>query len=252
MPQHKVRVLFLCTGNSARSLMAEAVLRHLGGERFDVFSAGTEPQGVDARTVEALTAASIPSAGLHSKALGAFVGHAFDFVIALCDEAWQHCPSWPGSGHVLNWGFSDPKTDPDPRAFSRTLSAMAERIRLFIEVNRKVRPLHSTLTADHFYKCLADELRLKILMLIKRHDELCVCDLTDALEASQPKVSRHLALLRNAGMLSDRRQGQWVYYRLHPALPQWMDEVITLTTHANAALIQDCQQRLRQQPCKPD
>lgn len=249
MPDKKLRVLFLCTGNSARSLMAEALLRHHGGERFEVLSAGTDPQGVDPRTLAALAAAGVNSAGLRSKAMDTYAGQPFDFVIALCDKAWQRCPSWPGSGHVLDWGFTDPKSDPDPRAFSRMLSAIAERIRLFIEVNSKARPLYSELTAENFYKCLADELRLKTLMLIARHDELCVCDLTDALAQSQPKVSRHLAQLRKAGVLSDRRQGQWVYYRLHPAMPAWMHDVITLTSDANPALIRDCEQRLHQRPC---
>jgi ArsR family transcriptional regulator len=72
-----------------------------------------------------------------------------------------------------------------------------------------------------FFKCLADETRLRCLILLHGREELCVCELTQALQMSQPKISRHLALLRACGLLQDRRQGAWVYYRLHPALPTW-------------------------------
>lgn len=249
MAQQKLSVLFLCTGNSARSQMAEALLRHHGSKRFDAFSAGTHPEGVDPRTLETLQAAGISSAGLTSKAVETYTDQHFDFVIALCDNAHQRCPYWPGSGHVLDWGFSDPKADPNPGGFARTLNAIEQRIRMFIEVNSKVRPLYSPLTATLFYKSLADELRLKMLLLIERHTELCVCDLTDALNESQPKVSRHLAQLRKSGVLSDRRQGQWVYYRLHPAMPAWMREVLSLTASANGMLIEDCLRNMTFQAC---
>lgn len=83
------------------------------------------------------------------------------------------------------------------------------------------------------FKCLADETRVRMVLLIEREQELCVCELTCAMGESQPKVSRHLALLRNNGLLADRRQGQWVYYRLHPQLPGWVREVLSLTGRAN-------------------
>lgn len=90
-----------------------------------------------------------------------------------------------------------------------------------------------------FYKCLADETRLRSLLLITHEGELCVCELTGALAVSQPKISRHLAQLRNCGLLQDRRQGQWVFYRLDPALPAWAKAVLNETLAANRALIED-------------
>ncbi len=78
-----------------------------------------------------------------------------------------------------------------------------------------------------FFKCLADETRLRCLILLQRRGELCVCELTQALQMSQPKISRHLALLRTCRLLQDRRQGAWVYYRLHPVLPDWALAVLT-------------------------
>jgi ArsR family transcriptional regulator len=78
-----------------------------------------------------------------------------------------------------------------------------------------------------FFKCLADETRLRCLILLQQRGELCVCELTQALQMSQPKISRHLALLRTCRLLQDRRQGAWVYYRLHPALPNWAMAVLS-------------------------
>lgn len=84
-----------------------------------------------------------------------------------------------------------------------------------------------------FYKCLADDTRLKALLLISQAGELCVCDIQDALALSQPKVSRHLAELRKSELVTDERRGKWVYYRLNPNLPSWAQQVLTLTAQNN-------------------
>jgi ArsR family transcriptional regulator len=72
-----------------------------------------------------------------------------------------------------------------------------------------------------FLRALADETRLRLVVLLHQETELCVCELTHALQTIQPKISRHLAILREQRILSDRRQGQWIYYRIHPDLPPW-------------------------------
>ncbi len=77
-----------------------------------------------------------------------------------------------------------------------------------------------------FFKLLSDETRFRCLVLIARQERLCVCELTHALEESQPKVSRHLAQLRQSGVLVDERQGQWVYYSISDQLPGWLNKVI--------------------------
>ncbi|WP_373630430.1 metalloregulator ArsR/SmtB family transcription factor [Klebsiella variicola] len=76
------------------------------------------------------------------------------------------------------------------------------------------------------FKNLADETRLGIVLLLKARGELCVCDLCTALAQSQPKISRHLAMLRESGLLLDRKQGKWVHYRLSPQMPAWSAQVI--------------------------
>lgn len=100
-----------------------------------------------------------------------------------------------------------------------------------------------------FYKSLAEETRLKSLLLIKKKERLCVCDLMNALQLSQPKVSRHLAELRKHGLVMDERCGKWVYYQLHPQLPEWMDQVLQLTLIQNPSLIAAELNKLRSQLC---
>ena len=79
-----------------------------------------------------------------------------------------------------------------------------------------------------FFKCLSDSTRLDILLLVIAKNNVCVCEITEQLDLSQPKISRHLALLRNLAILLDQRKGQWVYYRLNPDLPIWAVEVLNI------------------------
>lgn len=88
-----------------------------------------------------------------------------------------------------------------------------------------------------FFKCLADETRLKALLLIQQEGELCVCELVSALNVSQPKISRHLAQLRDCGLLIDRRQGQWIYYQINPELPDWSHDVLQISSQENTRFI---------------
>jgi len=103
-----------------------------------------------------------------------------------------------------------------------------------------------------FYKCLADQTRLSCLLLIAEQGELCVCELMHALVLSQPKISRHLAQLRTCGLLTDRRQGKWVFYRLDPTLAKWAYEVLALTLENNSSIVTDELQRLSDMQNRPD
>ena len=78
------------------------------------------------------------------------------------------------------------------------------------------------------FKCLSDPTRLDILKIILERQNVCVCEITEILQLSQPKISRHLALLRNLSILLDERKGQWVYYRLNPDLPEWVNAVLNV------------------------
>jgi len=102
------------------------------------------------------------------------------------------------------------------------------------------------------FKCLADETRVRLMLIITCEAELCVCDLTGALAESQPKVSRHLAQLRSCGLLEDRRQGQWVYYRLHPNLPDWVVEILQTTLVSNRQWLSQDLERLDKMGTRAD
>ena len=104
----KKRVLILCTGNSARSQMAEGLLRHMAGDRFDVESAGTIASFVRPRAIEAMAEIGIDISGHRSKSLDEFVGTPIDYVITVCDNANQSCPVFPGRALRIHWSFQDP------------------------------------------------------------------------------------------------------------------------------------------------
>ncbi len=88
--------------------------------------------------------------------------------------------------------------------------------------------------ANDFYQALSNESRLRCLVLLQLQGELCVCELTHALNLSQPMISRHLALLRDSDLVLDQRRGQWIYYRINAALPDWVRTVLQTTAQANA------------------
>jgi ArsR family transcriptional regulator len=87
---------------------------------------------------------------------------------------------------------------------------------------------------QQFFQLLSDDTRLRSLMLIQQEGELCVCELVHALGVIQPKVSRHLAILRDYGVVADRRSGQWIYYQIHPDLPDWARQVIDVAVNQDA------------------
>jgi arsenate reductase len=101
-------VLFLCTGNSARSQMAEGYLRHAAGDKYEALSAGVEPKGLDPLAVEAMREIGVDISMQQSKNAGVFLGTHISYVITVCDNARERCPIFPGAGKVLHWGFDDP------------------------------------------------------------------------------------------------------------------------------------------------
>ena len=110
------------------------------------------------------------------------------------------------------------------------------------------------LSPDSLFSSLANDTRLRCLMLLLRQGELCVCELTHALGISQPHVSRHLALLRESGLVADRRAGLWVYYRINPDLPDWVTSVLreTFSGVEKQPLFQSDARLLREMPNRPD
>ncbi|MDQ1559221.1 MAG: hypothetical protein QOD32_2281 [Pyrinomonadaceae bacterium] len=108
MTTEKKRVLILCTGNSARSQMAEGLLRHDGGGRFEVFSAGVSPSRVRPEAIEAMREVGVDISVQRSKSVEEFAGQAFDYVITVCDNAREQCPFFPDGTQRVHWSFDDP------------------------------------------------------------------------------------------------------------------------------------------------
>ena len=136
-PASPIRVLFVCTHNSARSQIAEALLGKLGGRRFEAHSAGTEATRVNPFAELVLTEAGIDWSQARSKVIDEFLGERFDYVVTVCDRANETCPYFPGSTHRLHWSLDDPSgtqgTDEDKlAAFRRTAGEVEDRLRPFI------------------------------------------------------------------------------------------------------------------------
>jgi protein-tyrosine-phosphatase len=138
-PDSAVRVLFLCTHNSARSQMAEAILRHRGGAAVEVSSAGSQPSHVHPMAARTLIELGLDTAGLHSKPLGPFAGDRFDYVITLCDVVREACPSWSGEPEQIHWSLPDPSLidaseEAALLAFRGTAIELFRRVRYFLAV----------------------------------------------------------------------------------------------------------------------
>jgi len=132
-----VRVLILCTGNSARSQMAEGLLREMGGDRFEVASAGVAPSFVRPEAIAVMREAGVDISGHQSKSVDEFINQEFDYVITVCDNANEQCPVFPGNTRRIHWSFDDPaavKGDEAQRltAFRRVRDEIRQRLQLFL------------------------------------------------------------------------------------------------------------------------
>jgi len=218
--------------------MAEAIFRQFAGDHFEVASAGTEPTRPEPEALAALDKLGVETGGLRSKALDEINLNSFDYVISLCDRARTECQNLCGDQHFIAWDFPDPVTSKKTDAFKKTAHELSERIKMLLLILRKKSDRPQLFDAPHeFFKIMADPLRLKMILMLQHHGELCVCQFVDATGMSQPKVSRHLAQLREYGLLADRKDQRWVYYRINPALQDWMATMIKTTAAYHTSLI---------------
>jgi arsenate reductase (thioredoxin) len=132
------RVLILCTGNSARSQMAEGLLRNMAGDRFEVASAGVAPTHVRPEAVEAMHEIGIDISQQRSKSVDEFIGSEFDYVITVCDNANEQCPMFPGKTQRIHWSFDDPAAvEGDDAArlsiFRRVRDEIDQRLQAFLK-----------------------------------------------------------------------------------------------------------------------
>lgn len=125
----KKRVLFLCTGNSARSQIAEGLLRHLASDRFEALSAGVKPTVVNPLSVKVMEEIGIDISGQRSKSVDEFLGQSIDYAITLCDSAKQTCPIFPGKYRKMHWDLEDP---------AQTRGTDEEKIKVFRKVRNQI------------------------------------------------------------------------------------------------------------------
>jgi len=131
-----LRVLFLCTHNSARSQMAEAILRQMGGDHVEAFSAGSLPTEAHPEAIAALREVGIDTTGLSAKSMEQYIGEPLDYIITVCDRVRDICPSFPGDPAQAHWSIADPAVVEDPerraKAFREVLSELRVRIRYLL------------------------------------------------------------------------------------------------------------------------
>jgi arsenate reductase len=135
---YKQQILILCTGNSARSQMAEGLLREMAGDRYDVFSAGNKPSVVNPLAIEAMHELGIDISGQRSKHLDEYLKQPFDYVITVCDQAAETCPLFPGRAERIHWSFPDPAAvqgthEERLEVFRRTRDSIATRLRQWLD-----------------------------------------------------------------------------------------------------------------------
>ncbi len=140
----KKRVLVLCTGNSARSQMGEGLFRAEGGERFEVFSAGTRPTVVRPEAIAVMKEIGIDISGHWSKGVDEFAGQTFDTIVTVCDNARESCPVFPAPAERIHWSFEDPaavegSVEERLAAFRRIRDQIRERVRAFLREGSGVR-----------------------------------------------------------------------------------------------------------------
>ncbi len=157
MPERKRTVLFICTGNSCRSQMAEAILRHVAGDKFEVLSGGTRPAGVvQPIAIRALEKMGVPADGLESKHLDRFADCPVNIAITVCDNASAECPSWLGADIKVHWGLPDPTFHP---------GSEEEREAFCTEIAERIRAKVTRLARMRIEECSREELIDKLSSL---------------------------------------------------------------------------------------
>src|SRR5437899_2266962 len=252
---NKQRVLFLCTHNSARSQMAEGLLRSLAGDRFDVASAGTEATRMHPLAIRAMADVGIDLSRHTSKSVETLLDQPWDHVITVCDSANERCPIFPKPTHRLHWSFPDPSqargtTGDRLNVFRRVRDEIAARLEAWLEtMAAATRGGGSTVEvvslADKFVKysdaraprivgeanaihARASRTRLEVFFfLVRARREVPAGEIQAELEIPGPTLSHHLDRLRRAGLVQSRKEERFMYYSTRPEM---VSELVRLLT----------------------
>lgn len=267
--KHKLRVIFISANNSMHSQVAAALLRLKNIDSIDVFNAdigiSTIPSSefdckeIESNTLQVMKSFGLESTKFNSPSITKYSEQHFDYVILLNKAITASDIDNLSASQQLVWHISNYQSKTELSSFITLFEQLNSRINMLLKCNEKSAAILAKgeeieqVDPISFYKCLTDEIRLKTIILTHYYGELCVCDLMYALqEESQPKVSRNLAVLKKSKILSTRKQGQWVFYRVNEQLPLWIKSVIAKTAENNMTQVIEPLQRLEEMKQEPN
>lgn len=239
-----IRIYFLCMQNRCRSQIAEAYAKHYAGPNIVVQSAGLESGEIHPFTIEVMREEGLELSGQYAKTMDMKSFMGANVIVKLCEQLKERCPVVPFGIQNHQWDIPDPLPG----------GGIAEVRKARDVIKRKVLELLSNLNvlqADHgtavtggdighvaeLFKLLGDKTRLTIVSLLKER-ELCVCELAELLQTSQPNMSQHLRKLKDAGWLNESRKGQWVYYSLNMRDDPRLEPILAILPSAKEKLLQ--------------
>ncbi|TLS51700.1 metalloregulator ArsR/SmtB family transcription factor [Paenibacillus antri] len=239
-----IRIYFLCMQNRCRSQIAEAYAKHYGGPNIIVQSAGLEGEEVHPLTIEAMKEEGIDLSAHFSKKIDMKTFMGANVVVKLCEQLKERCPVVPFGIQNHQWNIPDPLPSGDIAEVRKARDAIKLKV---LELLSTLNVLHAdhgtaatTASTEEFaelFKLLGDRNRLTIVSLLKER-ELCVCELVELLQTSQPNISQHLRKLKDAGLLHESRKGQWVYYSLNMKDKPHLEPVLAILPSAKEKLLQ--------------
>jgi arsenate reductase len=231
--KHPLRIYFLCAENRCRSQIAEAYAKQYGGSNVEVNSAGTSAMEIHPLTYATMQEAGFTLAGHMAKIIDRKWFNSADVIVKLCTSLQETSPPVPFGIQNYQWDIPDPLPSGQLNEVHRVRNLIKEKVHSLL-TNLNIMPtlqvaasqaaLHAATDMEDYvelFKLLADKHRLTIISLLKERD-LCVCELVDLLQTSQPNISQHIRKLKDAGLLQESRRGQWVYYSLRlQQKPHW-------------------------------
>lgn len=239
-----MRIYFLCIQNRCRSQIAEAYAKHYGGSNIMVQSAGLESNELHPLTIEVMREEGIDLSAQYSKTIDMKTFMGANVVVKLCEQLKERCPVVPFGIQNHQWDIPDPLPTGDIAEVRKARDAIKQKVLELLSNLNVLQADHGTVfspaSAEDFseiFKLLGDKNRLAIIALLKER-ELCVCELVELLQTSQPNISQHLRKLKDAGLLRESRKGQWVYYSLNIEDKPHLEPIFAILPSAKDKLLQ--------------
>jgi arsenate reductase len=239
-----VRIYFLCMQNRCRSQIAEAYAKYYGGSNISVHSAGLEGEEIHPLTIEVMREEGFDLESHYSKPIDMKTFMGANVVVKLCEQLKERCPVVPFGIQNYQWDIPDPLPSGNIDEVRKARDLIKEKV---IELLTQLNVLESehgeavsTASLEEYaeiFKLFGDKNRLTIVSLL-RERALCVCELVDLLQTSQPNISQHLRKLKDAGLLNESRKGQWVYYSLNIEDKPYLEAIIANLPSSKEKLMQ--------------